>query len=152
MTHLRMPEAPSDRGDGLEAGLAEPGFIIGAEHSWHLLASTRVARIAFIDDGRPQLVVMNHLPHGRDVLFQTNDDSRLAQLTASGGSLPVSIEVDSVSTDTESGWSVVASGLLSRTSADGKDNLPKPWRARAVGVLLRLEIDSITGRHVDADA
>jgi uncharacterized protein len=127
---------------------AEPGVTIGAEHSWHLLASTRVARIAFIDNDLPQLVVMNHLPDGRDLLFQTSDDSRLAQLTASGASLPVAVEVDSVSTDTKSGWSVVVSGVLTQTSADGLEALPTPWRAEAVGVVLRLTTDRITGRQV----
>jgi hypothetical protein len=152
MTHLLTPEASPDGNDPVEDVLVEPGFVIGPEHSWHLLASTRVARVAFVDDGRPQLVVMNHIPDGRDLLFQTNEDSRLAQLTAARRSLPAAIEVDSVSADTRSGWSVVASGVLSRTSPEGKADLPTTWRAAAVGVLLQLKIDSIAGRHVASDA
>jgi hypothetical protein len=148
MSGIASPVQPTGGRPADDAGPAEPGFTIGAEHSWHLLASTRVARIAFIDNDLPQLVVMNHVPDGHDLLFQTNEDSRLAQLTASGASLPAVVEVDSVSTDTKSGWSVVAAGAISRTSAAGLDDLPIPWRAEAVGVFLRMSTDHVTGRHV----
>jgi uncharacterized protein len=130
----------------------ESDFVIAAEHCWSLLGSTRVARVAFVDEGRPQLIVLNHVPQDHDVVFQTDDGSRLASLTVGGATLPVSIEVDSASAVGHSGWSVVASGTLARTTATGIDRLPTPWRPEAVGVLLRLTIDQISGRHVGADS
>jgi nitroimidazol reductase NimA-like FMN-containing flavoprotein (pyridoxamine 5'-phosphate oxidase superfamily) len=123
-------------------------FVIDDDRCWSLLASTRVARVAFIDDGRPQLIVLNHVPQGHDVLFQTNEDSRLAALTTDDAHLAVAIEVDSASAAGHTGWSVVASGTLTRATAKGVDRLPVPWRADAVGVFLRLAIDQISGRHV----
>jgi hypothetical protein len=122
------------------------------EHCWQLLASARVARVAFVEHGLPQLVVMNHLPQGHELLFQTNEESRLAARTADGMSLPVAVEVDSASAAGKSGWSVIASGSLSRTTVEDVAAVPVPWRPEAVGVLLRMTVDQIDGRHVGTDS
>ncbi len=121
------------------------------EHCWQLLASSRVARVAFVEDGLPQLVVLNYRPEGRDLLFQTNEQSRLAARTAGGDALAVAAEVDSSSVSERSGWSVIASGSLSRTTADDIERAPVPWRPEAVGVLLRMRVTRIDGRHVGDD-
>ena len=122
------------------------------EHCWQLLASSRVARLGFVEDGLPQLVVLNYRPEGHDLLFQTNEESRLAARTADGGSLPVAVEVDSASAAGRSGWSVIASGSLCRTTVDDVEDVPVPWRPEAVGVLLRMTVDQIDGRHVGTDS
>jgi hypothetical protein len=138
------PEDPQPAPDGTSGG----DVAIAVDHCWQLLASTRVARVAFVEDGRPQLVVMNHLPHGRDLLFQTNEESRLAAMTEGGKSLPVAIEVDSASASGRTGWSVIASGTLARTTEAEVGQVPSPWRPEAVGVLLRMTVDQVSGRHV----
>lgn len=137
--------AAGSPGEGAGPALTE-------EHCWQLLASTRVARVAFVEDGRPQLVVMNHLPQAHDLLFQTNEESRLAVRTAEGMSLPVAVEVDSASAAGKSGWSVIATGSLSRTTVEDVEGVPVPWRPEAVGVLLRMTVDQIDGRHVGTDS
>jgi hypothetical protein len=121
--------------------------VLGAVHSRELLGSVRVARVAFIDEGRPQLVVMNHLPDGDDVLLQTSEDTRLAALTR-GGTVAAVLEVDSVSSSGRAGWSVIAAGSLARDSSSAMATMPVPWRSDAVGVLLRLSVEDITGRQV----
>jgi nitroimidazol reductase NimA-like FMN-containing flavoprotein (pyridoxamine 5'-phosphate oxidase superfamily) len=118
-----------------------------------LLASSRVARLAFVDGGRPEIVVLNYVLDGSDIMLQTSDDTRLAARTASPGSaVRVQVEVDSVSASGRSGWSVIASGSLSRAGATRAQGLPTPWRHDATGVALRIRVDEITGRRVDAGA
>jgi nitroimidazol reductase NimA-like FMN-containing flavoprotein (pyridoxamine 5'-phosphate oxidase superfamily) len=126
-------------------------FVIAAERCWSLLAATRIARVAFIDGDRPALIVLNHVPQGQEMLFSTSEESRLARLTSEGHSVRVTAEVDSSSASDRAGWSVVVAGLMTRTDEAAWDRLPTPWRPEAVGVLLRLSIEEISGRHVDGN-
>ena len=114
----------------------------------HLLAATRVSRVAFVDDGLPQIVVLNHAVDGDDVVFQTSDRTRLARLTADGAEIAATIEADSATPAMHAGWSIVASGRLSRTTDTEIGTHPSPWRTDAVGVLLRLRIEQIHGQVV----
>jgi nitroimidazol reductase NimA-like FMN-containing flavoprotein (pyridoxamine 5'-phosphate oxidase superfamily) len=114
----------------------------------HLLAAARVSRVAFVDGGLPQLVVLNHLVEGDDVVFQTSAETRLARLTAGGAEIPVTIEADSTAASLHTGWSIVASGRLSRAAETDVEHRPSPWRPDAVGVLLRLEVQHIQGQVV----
>jgi nitroimidazol reductase NimA-like FMN-containing flavoprotein (pyridoxamine 5'-phosphate oxidase superfamily) len=118
------------------------------EHCRELLSATRVARVAFVEDGRPRLVVLNHVVDGDDVVVQTSATTTLARLLAGGGSIPAVVETDSAWSSAQTGWSVVASGRLTRTTPAEVGHLPQPWRPEAVGVLLRLEIDEIHGLAV----
>ena len=123
---------------------------MGPAHCRNLLASTRVCRLAFVADGRPQIVVLNHAVDGEDVVFQTSPETRLAGLTANGATVTVTIEADSASGAMHKGWSIVASGQLSRTTAPDIGHHPTPWRDDAVGVLLRMTVEQIHGQVVGA--
>jgi len=118
------------------------------EHCRELLAATRISRLAFVMDGRPRLVVLNHVVDGDRVVFQTSEDTALARLTADGTEIPVTLEVDSAASSNHSGWSVVASGPLRRVSAAEVGRFPTPWRPEAVGVLLALTVQEIHGLAV----
>ncbi|MGN6301256.1 MAG: pyridoxamine 5'-phosphate oxidase family protein [Angustibacter sp.] len=127
---------------------SESDVAMDAEHCRYLLASVRVARVAFVDDGRPRIVVMNHRADGEDVLLRTDVHARLVALTADGASVPVELEVDSVSSAGRSGWSVIASGSLVRDDTTPESHLPLPWRSGATDVVLRLRVEQIRGLQV----
>jgi hypothetical protein len=93
--------------------------------------------------------VMNYLLDGEDLLLQTSADTRLAVQT-SEGSIHALLEVDSSSAAGRFGWSVIATGTLSRDGSARPHDLPAPWRQGATGVVLRLTIDELTGRRVDS--
>ncbi len=115
-----------------------------------LLAATRISRVAFIEDGRPRLIVLNHLPAGERVLFQTSESTTLGRLTRTQSEVPVVMEVDSSSGSEHVGWSVVASGMVRRTDPGAELALPEPWRDNATGVVLSLQVDEISGRTAGA--
>jgi nitroimidazol reductase NimA-like FMN-containing flavoprotein (pyridoxamine 5'-phosphate oxidase superfamily) len=123
---------------------------MGPDRCRSLLSSTRVCRLAFVIEGRPQIVVLNHAVDGEAVVFQTSPGARLAGLTADGATVPVTIEVDSASGAMHSGWSIVASGQLSQTTAADIDHHPSPWRDDAIGILLRMTVEEIHGQVVGA--
>lgn len=122
---------------------------MSAQRCRRLMAATRVCRLAFVVDGRPHLVVLNHVVDGDHVVFQTSEGTTLAQLVGPDGDVPAVLETDSTASSTHTGWSVVATGRLSRTTADQVGHLPHPWRPEAVGVLLRLDVTELHGLALD---
>ena len=142
-----MSEAPQNLDRDPRVG-SESDVPMDAEHCRYLLASVRVARVAFVDDGRPRIVVMNHRSDGDDVLLRTDAAARLAVLTDEGRSVAVALEVDSVSSAGRSGWSVIATGELARDDDAPASHLPQPWRSGATDVVLRLRVEQIHGLQV----
>jgi uncharacterized protein len=121
-----------------------------------LLDTVRVGRLAFVDNGLPGLVILNHTRDGPDLIFRTSPDSRLAQMTDDGAILPVVFEVDSVYSPDRYGWSVIARGDLSQVvDADLAKRVKARMRSWAGGgrdLVLQLTIQELTGREVGQDA
>lgn len=120
--------------------------------SLRLLAATEVGRMAVVVDGRPCIVVLNHLLDGEHVLFRTRADAMLAGLTADGRAVHAAYEVDSAFSPGRSGWSVIASGTLHRETdparvARARDAVDA-WAHGERDTVLRLDVDELTGRRV----
>src|SRR4051794_6446441 len=78
-----------------------------------LLAAVETGRLAVVADGRPRIVVLNHLAAEDGVRFRTSEDSFVAEL-ATAGAVPAEFEVDGGMPVAASGWSVIARGTLRR--------------------------------------
>jgi Pyridoxamine 5'-phosphate oxidase len=72
-----------------------------------LLASVPVGRVGFVADGEVQVLPVNHVLDGQDVVFRTAHGSKLS---AAEGEKPITFEVDDYDERTHSGWSVVVTG------------------------------------------
>jgi len=71
------------------------------------LRTAKVGRIAFMSDGYPIILPVNHGMDGRAVVFRTNMGTKLA---AADSELPVAFEVDAIDADRRAGWSVLVRG------------------------------------------
>lgn len=118
-----------------------------------LLAATHVGRLALVADGKPKIIVLNHLVHRDGIFFRTAPDAWLVRHLATGGpGLDVVYEVDSSSAAGRSGWSVIATGRLQREDdaelvAVAHRHL-EAWAHGDRDVVLQLHIDELTGRRV----
>lgn len=117
-----------------------------------LIGATEFGRLAVVEDGRPKLIVLNHvLDHG-DLLFRTREDSLLAQLTGGGVAVHAVYEVDSAFPAGRAGWSVIAAGLLVRESDARRVALARAtvpaWAQGERDLVLRLTPEALTGRRV----
>lgn len=72
------------------------------------LRSARVGRIAFVSDGEPVILPVNHGLDGEAVIFRTDAGSKLI---AAGDERPVAFEVDGSDPDRRAGWSVLVRGV-----------------------------------------
>ena len=93
-----MPMHPTDHA-GLE--------ILPFDVCLRLLASVSVGRVGFLSDGEVVILPVNHVVDGQDLVFRAASGAKLS--VAEGGDL-ITFEADEYDEQTQSGWSVVATG------------------------------------------
>jgi nitroimidazol reductase NimA-like FMN-containing flavoprotein (pyridoxamine 5'-phosphate oxidase superfamily) len=147
---------------------ARPNAVASPEHSeaagWRqLLAAVSFGRLGVVDEEQPLIVVLNHALDGEDIVFRTREDSRIAQLTGDGRTVPAVFEVDSAYPSGRSGWSVIArGGLVCESNPERRRRVQSQittWAKGERDVILCLRVQELTGNRVgptdrpsDADA
>jgi uncharacterized protein len=115
------------------------------------LGAARVGRVAFVSQGDPVILPVNHGMDGESVIFRTSSGSKLL---ASDSELPVAFEVDGYDPDRRSGWSVMVRGVactVEEPAEVARLNLLGvwPWADLVERTFwVRIRTYSITGRQV----
>jgi uncharacterized protein len=115
-----------------------------------LLASVPVGRVGFVADGEVQVLPVNHVLDGQNVVFRTAHGSKLS---AAEGEKPITFEVDDYDERTHSGWSVVVTGRSEPVDEDAEvDRLDRaglrPWASTVERPFwIRIRPTSVTGRR-----
>lgn len=122
------------------------------QECWSLLARETVGRVAYTLGDRPVIVPINYVLSGNDVLLRTDAGSAFGR--AVDGQV-VALEIDRIDRTTRTGWSVVVQGTATVTDLTGLPPRPslaglEPWAEGRRGLLVRIEVDSITGRRLVA--
>lgn len=81
--------------------------VLSTDECWELVGSTPVGRVAFVSDGQPTLLPVNHRLVGHHIVFRTTPGTKLG---AAAMARPVAFEVDGWNAEDRSGWSVVLEG------------------------------------------
>jgi hypothetical protein len=118
------------------------------EECWRRLLAEQVGRLAFMADGRIEVLPLNYVVRGRRIVFRTAADSAL--LSPQDGS--VVLEIDGW--DAPSAWSVVARGSLSTDPDPAAFSLEQeyglaPWAPDERGprrTLVALTVRELQGR------
>jgi uncharacterized protein len=118
------------------------------------LRSVPVGRIGFLAGGEVVILPVNFLVDGQDVVFRTAQGSKLSSIEVGHY---VGFEADSYDPVTESGWSVLVSGLAE--VVDDEDDAARldtlglrAWGDPAEPVWVRIRPMSVSGRHVRGTA
>jgi uncharacterized protein len=125
--------------------------ILGRDESLRLLGTAVLGRIGITSAALPVVLPVNFRFDGRHVLFRTGVGTKLDAATDHA---VVSFEVDQIDPATETGWSVVVTGVArevtdSRTLAD-VDELPIARWAVGDGDdrVVAISVDLVTGRRI----
>lgn len=119
---------------------------LGREECLQLLQSQQVGRIAFADDSGPDLLPVNYVMDGDDILLTTTGYGAIAR-AATGAR--VAFEIDAIDAIDEAGWSVVVRGRATRESPfDIPAERPQSWADGTRTYVLRIASDLITGRRL----
>jgi len=129
------------------AGMA----VLPHEECLRRLRQAQVGRIAFIDQGEPVILPVNHRLDNDVVVFRTAPG---AKLFAADTELPVAFEVDNFDVDRRAGWSVVVRGTA--TIVDDEAEIARltllgvePWANLTERKnWVRIRAYSVTGREV----
>ena len=128
-----------------EAGLE----ILHLGDMFRLLATVPIGRIGFMADDEVAVLPVRFLVDGQDVVFRTYAGSKLSNIDVGHY---VCFEVDSYDADRQTGWSVVARGLVEKESEAACARLDAPglesWGENAQKrVWMRIRPTAITGRR-----
>ena len=116
-----------------------------------LLRPGGVGRLAFLTPGGLRMVPLNFAANESVIVFRTLADSELGRY---GEGAEAVFEADEVDPATETGWSVLASGRLSRPSDQDESwdisgwRNPTPWSGGDRNFHLELRWQSLSGRRL----
>jgi hypothetical protein len=116
---------------------------------FRLLATVPIGRVGFIADDEVAVLPVRFLVDGQDVVFRTYVGSKLSNIEVGHY---VCFEVDSYDADKQTGWSVVARGLVEKESEAACARLDAPdtesWGGAAQERLwMRIRPTLMTGRR-----
>ncbi|WP_205850193.1 pyridoxamine 5'-phosphate oxidase family protein [Nakamurella flava] len=102
------PTTTPRRESGPDMGADHAGLqVLSYDDCLRHLRTARVGRVAFVADGEPVILPVNHGMDGDAVVFRSSPGSKL---DAASDEMPVAFEVDNFDADRHSGWSVVVRG------------------------------------------
>lgn len=126
--------------------------VLGLEECLDRLRDARIGRLAFIHDGGPVVLPVNHAMDDMGIVFRTTWGSKLLSVEQGG---PVSFEVDGIDEGRQTGWSVVATGtafiVYEKADNDRLDQLGlKTWTAPDEDALwVKILAEDISGRAIE---
>ena len=117
---------------------------------FRLLGTVPIGRIGFMADDEVAVLPVRFLVDGQDVVFRTYVGSKLSKIEVGHY---VCFEVDSYDAAKQTGWSVVARGLVEKESEAACARLDAPglesWGATTRERLwMRIRPTTITGRRI----
>jgi nitroimidazol reductase NimA-like FMN-containing flavoprotein (pyridoxamine 5'-phosphate oxidase superfamily) len=124
---------------------------LGPAECRDLLGQSGIGRVALCTARGPQIIPVNYVVDGASVVFRTSPYGALGRAAVDAR---IAIEVDEIDADTESGWSVVASGHGTRVEDEIELGTlrafrdPRPWAGGSRLLYVRLAWDELTGRRV----
>jgi hypothetical protein len=119
-----------------------------------LLASVEYGRVVFTQKALPAVRPVNHLVDEGRIIIRTRLSTAMSTVVASADSgVVVAYEVDDFDSQSQSGWSVVATGWAHRVNDPGQvsryERLLHPWVNHA-DTVLAIEPHIVTGFHISA--
>jgi len=126
---------------------------IPLDRCWELLTQQRIARLAVVHQGEPDIFPVSYIVDHGGIVFRTGAGTKLA----SARGHPVALEVDGEDDEQGTHWSVVLKGHASRVEGvkavlqdefarlEPVQSGPKPW-------FIRIDPVSVTGRRLHVSA
>ena len=121
-----------------------------------LMATQDVGRLVVTEHGQPLVFPVNYALDGEAPVFRTASGAKLWSSSHS----PVAFEVDSLDSQTKTGWSVIVHGLAHEVTAFDRRDLQfrvaglaiHPWASGDKPSTVRIEPRLITGRRIGPGA
>ena len=113
-----------------------------------LLGDASVGRVSWVSSNGLEVLPVNYVVIGSQVVFRVGAGSVLAQLTTP---TEVAFEVDDLDQSTATGWSVLVRGVSGAFDGSPDAPAPAPWAPGVRPVLVAVTPRSWSGRAVSAE-
>jgi hypothetical protein len=138
-------------------GLAQPANnsqMLSQAEAMRLLASVDYGRVVFTLKALPAIRPVNHLVDEGRIIIRTRLTTAISTVVATADAgVVVAYEADDFDSQSQSGWSVVATGWAHRVNDPGQvsryERLLHPWVNHA-DTVLAIEPDIVSGFHIIA--
>ena len=123
--------------------------VLTPDECLQMIDDSPVGRVAFVDQGAPVILPVNHARDGMSIVFRTAAGSKLGAAMVSSA---VAFEVDDYNSVEQAGWSVLVSGVADVVEDDAEiarlETLGvRPWAdTEERPFWVRIRADLITGR------
>lgn len=122
------------------------------KESLRLLGSVPFGRVVFSQNAMPAIRPVNHIVDNGAVVIRTH----LGAAVLSSVGMVVAYEADAIDPETQLGWSVVMTGFAHRVRRPDDllryEEVLRPWVAREMSHVIRIQPESITGYELVEDA
>jgi hypothetical protein len=127
---------------------------LSLEESLDRLSCREFGRLAMTTPRGPRIVPLNYVLVDDAIVFRTSPHSEIARFALG---MAVAFEVDDVDVDAQTGWSVVATGIVEELEPTGLADLrrgivPQPWAGGVRNLYLSLRWRELTGRRLQRSA
>lgn len=128
-------------------GHNQPVLVLSEEQSWQLLSHTSHGRVATAVGESVDIVPVNYGVHNGKLFLRTAPGNKLVSMSINS---KIAFEADGILAD--EAWSVVVHGtatLLEREAdiQEARESGVSPWIPTLKDFWVRIEVDSISGRH-----
>ena len=119
---------------------------------FHIAREESVGRLVYVDELGPAAVPVNYALAGHDIVFRSEDGSKIRALREHD----VAFEVDHIDDATHSGWSVLVRGTSEEVEfehlhdfgrIDG--DVPTPWKKGVHKIWVVIRPKTVTGRRLE---
>lgn len=125
--------------------------VIGEPTCRALLGVADFGRLAVQGGSAPEVFPVNFRYDGEAIFIRTGPGTKLGAARR----LPATIEIDGIEPTEQTGWSVVAKGMLDEVTPDDEDAWrqaqhadPSPWAGGDRRHVLRLRVRQLSGRRL----
>lgn len=123
--------------------------VLSADECRALLERPQVGRVVFTDRALPAVQPVTYIVHDDAIVFWADSDGELARAARDG---VLAFEVDEIDQSTQTGWSVVVTGLpvhvTARVDRSRVRALLRPWAPGRRDMLIRIPLTVVTGRRI----
>lgn len=124
--------------------------VLDEHECWALLSATTIGRVGLQRERRFEIIPVNYLLDGTDIVFRTRSDGILSHLDNQDD---VAFEVDHHDDLGSTAWSVLLNGTARTIPAEDAEQLPgvdrvQPWADGERMLWVRVVVQRITGRRV----
>lgn len=144
----------TDNIDGNNAITPREVVELDRAEAMRLLADAHYGRVVFTKDALPAIRPVNHIVDDGQIIVRTRLTAKVSDVVQSNtnGGVVVAYEADDLDPDSQTGWSVVVTGLATTVTDPDRvgryEQLLSPWVNKVMDTVIAINPEIVTGMRI----